>query len=71
MGAIETGQIQNPFLKIAIRISHTMYIRRYFSLLPGGWDEYQRWLPIVAGARLSEGIFENEGWLLEQANRGL
>lgn len=69
MGAIENGQIPNPFLNIAIRIFHIMYIRRYFSLLPGEWEEYQHWLPIVAAARLSENIPEMEQWLIVRCSK--
>jgi uncharacterized protein (TIGR02172 family) len=63
-------QVQNPWHKIAIRALHTRYIRHYFSLRPGGEREYNRWLPIVAAAQLSENISELEEWLLEQARKG-
>ena len=43
------------------------YLRRYFALRPEGYEEYGRWLPIVAAARLSENIPELERWLLAQA----
>lgn len=49
--------------------THTLYLRRYFQLRSGGRDEYHRWLPIVAAARLSEGITELEPWLLAQAGK--
>jgi len=52
-----------------IQILHAVYLRRYFQLRPGGMDEYQRWLPLVAAARLSEGITELDGWLLAQAGK--
>jgi hypothetical protein len=34
-----------------------------------GRDEYYRWLPIVAGARLSEKIPELEDWLVQEAGK--
>ena len=71
IGAISTDQIKNPFLKIFIRIFHSMYIQRYFSIHPGGKSEYSLWLPIVAAARLSENIPEIEKWLIGQTEKGL
>lgn len=50
---------------------HQAYIQRYFRLRPGGEAEYERWLPIVAAARMSEGITEVAGWLRRQVVAGL
>jgi len=36
---------------------------------PGGDDEHQAWIPIMAVARLTEGITEQENWLISQAER--
>ena len=57
------------FLRKGIQILHTIYLRRYFQLRPGGYDEYRRWLPIVAAGRLNEGIDEQDDWLLAQASK--
>lgn len=54
--------------KLSIHILHGIYLYRYFQLRPGGRAEYRRWLPIVAAARLNEGISELEPWLLTQAS---
>jgi uncharacterized protein (TIGR02172 family) len=67
LGAAESAQTLNPLLRLAIRIFHSAYLKHYFALRPGGRDDYRRWLPIVAGARLSEGIPEPEAWLCAQA----
>jgi hypothetical protein len=69
LGAVATSQIQNPLLKAAIRIFHATYVHHYFTLSPGGKAEYNRWLPIVATARLSEKISELEKWLIAQAEK--
>ena len=66
-GAVESKQIPDPLSKLFVRIFHWRYLHAYFHLRPGGKDEYQRWLPIVAGARLDENISELEEWLLKQA----
>ena len=67
LGAAESEEIPNPFIKILVKIFHSIYLSHYFRLRPGGEDEYHRWLPIIAGARLSEGIPELEKWLVKQA----
>jgi tRNA A-37 threonylcarbamoyl transferase component Bud32 len=67
LGAVESGQVSNPILKSFVRAFHTVYLKEYFRLRPGGEEEYRRWLPIVAAARMSEGIQELEAWLREQA----
>jgi Ser/Thr protein kinase RdoA (MazF antagonist) len=69
LGALESGSIPNPLLRALTRRFHNTYLRRYFSLRPGGESEYARWLPVVAAARLEEGIVEMEDWLLEQVER--
>lgn len=61
--------VPNPVLKGFIRLFHRVYLQRYFQLRPGGQAEYRLWLPIVAGARLSENIQELQGYLLDQAGR--
>jgi Ser/Thr protein kinase RdoA (MazF antagonist) len=70
-GAAETSQIGNIFEKAFVKTIHAEYIRHYFKLHPGGEQEYRRWLPIVAAARLSENIPELEKWLIVQAEMGL
>ena len=67
LGAAESTQTSNAVVKIAVKLFHSAYLKNYFALRPGGQEEYRRWLPIVAGARLSENIPELEGWLVGQA----
>ena len=59
----------NSSTEAAIRIFHAVYVHRYFRLRPGGKDEYRRWLPIVAAARLSEKIPELQPWLIARAEK--
>ena len=68
LGAAASSQISNPVLKAIVRLFHSAYLKHYFRLRPGGEAEYQRWLPVVAGARLNENIPELEGWLIKQAD---
>jgi uncharacterized protein (TIGR02172 family) len=69
IGAAESEQTPNQLIKGLVRIFHSMYLKHYFRLRPAGEDEYRRWLPIVAGARLSEGIPELEEWLVKQSEK--
>ena len=57
--------------KLTVRWYHRIYLRHYFRLRPGGTDEYRAWRPIVAAARMSEGIAEIQDWLLSQVQAGL
>lgn len=56
----------NLFLRWAANWFHQVYLAAYFQC---GGDPllYRAFLPIVAAARLAEGIAELQAWLLEQA----
>ena len=69
LGAAETEEIPNPFIKGLVKIFHSIYLKHYFRLRSGSEDEYRRWVPIIAGARLREGIPELEKWLVKQASK--
>ena len=69
LGATETEEIPNPFVRVLVKVFHSIYLSHYFRLRPGGEAEYSRWLPIVAGARLNENIPELEKWLVQQARK--
>jgi uncharacterized protein (TIGR02172 family) len=60
---------RSPIVRLAARWFHQSYLSAYFA---AGGDKavYRAFLPIVAAARLSEGIAELEPWLLAQANAG-
>ena len=70
LGAAAT-QVRGLLPRALARILHAATIRYYFKLGPGGEDEYKRWLPIVAAARLREEIPEAEKCLIAQAESGL
>jgi Ser/Thr protein kinase RdoA (MazF antagonist) len=67
LGAASSTQIPRILDKFIVRWFHSIYIRHYFQIRPGGEMEYRQWLPVVAAARLSENIPEVEQWLLRQA----
>ena len=70
-GKSKFSQVKNSLLRSAVQMTYPMYLRRYFELCPGGEEEYQRWLPIVAAARLSDEIPELDGMLIEQIEKYL
>jgi uncharacterized protein (TIGR02172 family) len=53
-----SSQLKNLLFQIFCRVGYPFFMRsyltRYFSLRPGGEEEYRRWLPILAAARLSD-----------------
>ena len=71
LGEAASDQNRNRMMKAFVRLFHAVYLHRYFQLRPGGADEYRRWLPVIAAARLSENIPELEGWLVKQVQRRL
>ncbi len=43
------------------------YLKQYFALRPDDQDRLSRWIPVIAAARLSEGIAEEESTLMAVA----
>jgi len=66
-GMIEVEPQFSRFQRFGLRLMHVVYLRRYFQLRPDGFDEYRRWLPIVAAARLNENVPGWDAFLLAQA----
>ena len=69
LGAAATQQVPQAWMKVILRLFHALYLRRYFQLRPGGYEEYCHWLPVVAAARLAENMPELEAWLVSQATK--
>jgi uncharacterized protein (TIGR02172 family) len=69
LGAVETHQIQGLQPNYLIRLLHAAYIHYYFKLSPVGKAEYNRWIPIVAAARLSENIPGLQKWLIAKVEK--
>lgn len=68
-GKARSSQVKNSLLRIIVWITYPIYLRRYFQLRPGGEEEYQRWLPIIAAARLVDEIPELDSFLIEQVEK--
>lgn len=69
MGTKATAGSTSVFEKAMLGWMHKMYLKGYFKLRPAGEDEYRSWMPLVAAARISEGIEELTPWLLAQSER--
>lgn len=59
----QTSILEKVYLDWGLRLYH----KRYFDIRSGGEEECKAWLPLVAAARLSEGIEELAPWLISQA----
>ncbi len=71
LGILAPGSGANLMEKVMVVWHHRIYLRHYFRLRPGGEEEYRAWLPIVAAARMSEGITQLQDWLGSQVEKGL
>lgn len=69
LGGITGNETPDPAYEQLVRDCHQQYLDRYFELRGSGRDEYEQWLPIVAGARLNENITALEPWLLKEAGK--
>ena len=70
LGHLETSD-EADAAKSAIELFHKAYLAWHLVQDPTRRDQYQSWFPIVAAARLAEGIAEQEDWLLVQVHVGL
>lgn len=57
--------------KQRLTIFHENCISHYVHLRPDAGRQYPLWLPIVAAARLTEGITKEKSWLVHQVRTGL
>ena len=69
LGGITGNEAPNLEFEQLVRNCHQQYLARYFELSLHQKDEYEQWLPIVAGARLDENITALEPWLLSEAEK--
>ncbi|MCC7261382.1 MAG: phosphotransferase [Candidatus Latescibacteria bacterium] len=69
-GHIETSGVP-PALRQAMEHFHQTYLDTYLAAAPARRDVYRRWFPLMAAARLCEGIAEQNDWLLQQVREGL
>lgn len=56
IGVKGAGKQVRPLIQMAILLYHRAYLNRYRSLIPDTKNELNRWLPVIAAARLNEDI---------------
>jgi uncharacterized protein (TIGR02172 family) len=56
IGAKAAGKMVHPLIRMMIRLFQRTYERRYLALVPDTAHELQRWMPVIAAARLDENI---------------
>lgn len=66
---LEGVKVAEPSLAVYIHSFKTAYLEHYFAVRSGSQDNLRLWRPVIAAARLREGIHQD--WLLEQVNVGL
>lgn len=71
IGAKRAGRQVNPIIRMAIRLYHRTYLSRYHILRPDVKNEMNRWLPVIAAARLSEEIPPERETLIKMVKEGL
>ncbi len=69
LGGITGNETPNPDFEELVRYCHEQYLTHYFEMSVFDREAYEQWLPIVAGARLSENITALEPWLLSEAEK--
>ena len=70
IGARSAGKMVSPFLRIFIQLYHRAYLHRYHIQNPGGKHEPERWRPVIAAARLNEGILPEREALIQMVQEG-
>jgi Ser/Thr protein kinase RdoA (MazF antagonist) len=71
IGAKAAGRMVSPVIRLAIGVSYRAYRKRYNTLLPDPQNQTERWLPVIAAARLNEDIVPERKALLQMVQAGI
>lgn len=71
IGAKSAGKQVRPIIRFFIRLYHQIYLNRYMSLTIDSNNEFAKWVPIIAAARLDEKIDGEQGALIQMVRDGL
>lgn len=69
IGAKAAGPLVSPIIRIAIGLYNRMYRNHYNSLVPDTQKQAERWLPVIAAARLNEDIAPEREALLSMVKK--
>lgn len=70
IGAKAASQQVNPMIRMAIKLYHWTYLNRYRVLVPDTKNELNRWMPVIAAARLNEDIAPEREALIKMVKEG-
>jgi Ser/Thr protein kinase RdoA (MazF antagonist) len=70
VGAKTAGKQVRPIVRIMVRLYHWIYLNRYRMLIPDTENEMDRWMPVIAAARLNEEIIPEREVLIELVKKG-
>jgi len=70
IGPKAAGKLVSPIVRMAIKLYHRSYLHRYHVLVPDPENEANRWMPVIASARLNEEILPEREALLKMIKEG-
>ena len=70
IGAKAAGKQVRPIIRMAIRLYHRSYLHRYLALTSSEENEFNRWAPVIAAARLNEEIRPEREALIKMVKEG-
>jgi uncharacterized protein (TIGR02172 family) len=70
VGAKAAGKQVHPIIRMMIKLYHRIYLNRYHKFMPDSEAEMDRWMPVIAAARLNEEIVPEQGVLIEIVKKG-
>lgn len=71
IGAKGAGKQVHPILRLVIRLYHRAYLQHYRTLMPDPGREMERWMPVIAAARLNENIIPEREALIKMVKESL
>jgi hypothetical protein len=70
IGPKGAGRLINPIVRVAITLYHRVYLNQYHALVPDTTNELNRWMPVIAAARLNEEIIPEREALRQMVEQG-
>jgi uncharacterized protein (TIGR02172 family) len=71
VGAKAAGRQVHPILRLFIKLFHRLYLQRYLALASSPGVDGERWMPVIAAARLNENIIPERDALIKTIQKGL
>jgi uncharacterized protein (TIGR02172 family) len=70
IGAKSAKKMVSPFIRIVVKLYQRTYLNRYHMHNPAGKKVSERWMPVIAAARLTEEILPEHGALIKMVQEG-